>query len=328
MQNHPKTALVIGATGSIGGEVAAALLARGWRVRGLNRDPKRAARETVGLDTIEWVRGDAMVAADVTAAAAGAQVIFHGANPPGYANWAKLVPPMLEAVIAAAKATGARIAFPGNVYNFDPAAGPVFTEASPQSPRTRKGAIRVQLERRLAAAADDGVRTLIVRAGDFFGPVSETSWLTEGWVKKGKPLRAVTLPGPAEVAHDWAYLPDFAESFVRLIEREADLPGFAVFHHRGHVLTGAELAAALDGVAGRRLARHHLPWLAIAAASPFVETLREMLEMRYLWEAPVVMDNAKLVGFLGEEPHTPLDQALRTTLEGQGCLETTGSKAA
>jgi len=34
-------ALVIGATGSIGGEVAAALLAQGWHVRGLNRTANR-----------------------------------------------------------------------------------------------------------------------------------------------------------------------------------------------------------------------------------------------------------------------------------------------
>ncbi len=324
----PKTALVIGATGSIGGEVAAALLARGWQVRALNRDPQRAAREAVGLDRVEWVKGDAMVAADVTAAAEGVQVIFHGANPPGYSNWARLVPAMLESVIAAARATGARIAFPGNIYNYGPDAWPLVSETSPQHPKTRKGAIRVQLEARLAAGAAEGVRSLTVRAGDFFGPVSDTSWLTEGWVKKGKPIRAVTLPGPATVTHDWAYLPDFAESFVRLIEREAELPAFAVFNHRGHVLTGAELVAALERVAGRKLARHSLPWLAMAAVSPFVEMLREMLEMRYLWENDVLLDNARLAAFLGEEPHTPLDQALRTALEGQGCLEPAQAKAA
>ena len=324
----PKTALVIGATGSIGGEVAAALLARGWQVRALNRDPQRAAREAVGLDRVEWVKGDAMVAADVTAAAEGVQVIFHGANPPGYSNWARLVPAMLESVIAAARATGARIAFPGNVYNYGSDAWPRISETSPQHPKTRKGAIRVQLEARLAAGAAEGVRSLTVRAGDFFGPVSDTSWLTEGWVKKGKPIRAVTLPGPATVTHDWAYLPDFAESFVRLIEREAELPAFAVFNHRGHVLTGAELVAALERVAGRKLARHSLPWLAMAAVSPFVEMLREMLEMRYLWENDVLLDNARLAAFLGEEPHTPLDQALRTALEGQGCLEPAQAKAA
>ena len=313
-------ALVIGATGSIGGEVARALLARGWRVRGLNRDPARAAK--TGPEGIDWIRGDAMIEADVVAAAEGAAIIVHGANPPGYSNWARLLPAMMDSTIAAARASGARVVLPGNVYNYGPDAWPRFTETSPQNPKTRKGAIRVAMERRLEAAATEGVRSLVVRAGDFFGPRSGSSWLTEGWVQKGKPLKAISLPGPAGVTHAWAYLPDFAESIVRLAEMEADLPAFAVFNHGGHQLTAGEMADALDRVAGRKLTRKTLPWFAMAVASPFVEMLREMLEMRYLWDHEVLPDNAKLVATLGEEPHTPLDQALRTALEGQGCLET------
>ena len=288
-----------------------------------NRNPDRARAE--GPDGLDWVRGDAMIPADVVAAAEGARIIVHAANPPGYANWAKLVPGMLDSSIAAARATGARIVLPGNVYNFGPDAWPRFTETSPQNPKTRKGAIRVAAERRLEQS---GVRSLIVRAGDFFGPRSGSSWLTEGWVQKGKPLKAVTLPGPAEITHAWAYLPDFAESIVRLAEREADLPTFAVFNHGGHQLTGGQMADALDRIAGRKLARRSLPWFAMAAASPFVEMLREMLEMRYLWNHEVLPDNAKLVATLGEEPHTPLDQALQIALQGQGCLEKPHQKAA
>ena len=42
--------------------------------------------------------------------------------------------------------------------------------------------------------------------------------------------------------------------------------------------------------------------------------------MRYLWREPLRLDNARLVAFLGAEPHTPLDEAVRETLEGLGCL--------
>uniref|UniRef100_UPI0013DAC73E SDR family NAD(P)-dependent oxidoreductase n=1 Tax=Stenotrophomonas maltophilia TaxID=40324 RepID=UPI0013DAC73E len=40
---HEKTALVLGATGGIGGEVARLLVARGWQVRALNRNPAQLA---------------------------------------------------------------------------------------------------------------------------------------------------------------------------------------------------------------------------------------------------------------------------------------------
>jgi len=43
--------------------------------------------------------------------------------------------------------------------------------------------------------------------------------------------------------------------------------------------------------------------------------------MRYLWKVPVKLDNRKLIAFLGEEPHTPTQEALRLTLEGLGCLD-------
>jgi len=139
-----KTALVIGATGGIGGAVAERLLADGWRVRALNRNPE-AARRTMARPGLEWVQGDAMVEAGVVAAAEGADLVVHGANPPGYKNWAGLQLPMLNASIAAAKAAGARLIFPGTVYNYGPDAFPVLREDSPQTPATRKGAIRVQM---------------------------------------------------------------------------------------------------------------------------------------------------------------------------------------
>ena len=54
-----------------------------------------------------------------------------------------------------------------------------------------------------------------------------------------------------------------------------------------------------------------MPWLIMRLASPFVPFLREVMEMRYLWQVPVRLDNAKLVATLGSEPHTPIEEAVR-----------------
>jgi nucleoside-diphosphate-sugar epimerase len=303
------------------------LVAEGWRVRALNRDPETARRRS-GRADLEWVKGDAMVEAEVLAAVEGADLLVHGANPPGYRNWAGLQMPMLRSSIAAARAAGARLVFPGTVYNYGPDAFPTLTEKSPQNPITRKGAIRAGMEQALRTAADDGLKVLIVRAGDFFGPGATTnSWLGSGLVKAGRPLAAVTYPGPLEVAHGWAYLPDVAETMVRLAQRD-DLGAFETFHMRGHAVTGDELVAALSRVAGRKLPVSRLPWFAIRGLAPFNETFREMLEMRYLWEAPVLMDNAKLVARLGEEPHTAIDEALAAALDGLGALPRATAQAA
>lgn len=321
MTNH-RTALVLGATGGIGSEVALTLLRRGWHVRALHRRPEHAANQHAKLGPVEWVAGDAMQAGDVIAAAKGARVIVHAVNPPGYRNWRGLAVPMLESTLAAAKASGARIVFPGTVYNFGPDAFPLLCERSPQNPLTRKGKIRLEMEQRLQAVGRDGVRTLIVRAGDFFGPQAGNNWFAQGLIKPGKPVRSIAYPGSADVGHAWAYLPDVAKTMVELLAREAELADFEVFHFGGHWFDeGIEMARAIQRVAGKPCpAIRRFPWLAVYAASPVVTVFREMLEMRYLWQQPVRLDNAKLVAFLGAEPHTPIDAALRTTLVGLGCL--------
>ena len=318
-----KTILIIGATGGIGSETARALLARGWTVRGLTRDPEVAARRFAELGNITWLRGDAMNQAEVVAAASGVDAVMHAANPPGYRNWQGLALPMLESSIAAAKAASARLVFPGTVYNFGPEVLPTVAESAPQRPRTRKGAIRVAMEQRLERASRDGVPVLIVRAGDFFGASCTTnSWFNQGMIKPGKPLRSVSYPGQRNVGHDWAYLPDLAETFAALLERADELSPFEVFHFQGHWFErGVEFAEATQRVAGAPSSRiRGFPWPLLYLAAPFMETLRETLEMRYLWQEPLRLDNRKLVQFLGQEPHTPLDLALRTTLESLGCL--------
>jgi nucleoside-diphosphate-sugar epimerase len=235
---------------------------------------------------------------------------------------------MRLAPCAAARASGARIVFPGTVYNFGPDAFPSLTEASPQSPLTRKGAIRVGMEQALLQASKEGVKVLIVRAGDFFGPKPGNNWLSQGLVKPGKPIAAVSYPGPLAIPHAWAYLPDVAETMVRLATNGDSLADFEVFHMRGQALTGEALVEALSEAAGRRLAVHRLPWIAVKAMSPFNETMREMLEMRYLWERPVLLDNAKLLARLGEEPRTPIVTALKAALAGMAALPRPAMKLA
>ncbi len=50
------------------------------------------------------------------------------------------------------------------------------------------------MERRLFAASNNGARVLIVRAGDFFGPQAGNNWFSQGLVKPGKPVSAVSYP--------------------------------------------------------------------------------------------------------------------------------------
>ena len=317
-----KQALVLGASGGIGGEVVRGLRRRGWQVRALHRTADRMA----GRDGLDWVAGDAMVPDSVAAAAAGADLIVHAVNPPGYRNWETLVLPMLDSSIAAARASGARILLTGTVYNYGPDAGDVLDETAPQNPVTRKGAIRAEMERRLAGS---GLPVLVLRAGDFFGPLAGNNWFAQGLVKPGRPVTAIANPGAPGVGHQWAYLPDVAETMLRLVET-VPAAGFQTFHMADHWdATGTGMAEAIRRVLGRPdLPVRRFPWRLVRLAAPVVPLFRELVEMRYLWQQPLQMTNAKLVAAIGAEPHTPLDVAVRDTLAGLGCLPAGAAGAA
>lgn len=315
--------LVLGATGGIGGEVARQLRDAGWDVRALGRRAPEVARREDGM---LWMRGDALVREDVVKAAAGCAVIVHAVNPPGYRGWAEQVLPMLDNTLAAARASGASVVLPGTVYNFGPDTFPVISEDAPQRPATRKGAIRAEMERRLEQASRAGTRVLIVRAGDFFGPRSGNNWFSMGLVEAARPVTRIRAPGRPGVGHQWSYLPDVARTIVALLARRDSLDAFARFHMAGHWdADGTRMIDAIRRVVARRTGGtprvSRFPWWLVTLAAPFVTTLRELREMRYLWEVPLRMDNARLVATLGDEPHTPLEDAVEATLAGMGNLE-------
>jgi len=313
--------LILGATGGIGGETARQLIREDWEVRAL----KRGGNRSVHTDDIQWIRGDALDREHVNAAATDCSVIVHAVNPPGYRNWQHLVLPMLRNTISAAEQNSSLIVLPGTVYNYGPDAFPLLREDAQQRPVTKKGAIRVQMEKELEAYSQRGGRVLIVRAGDFFGPHAGNNWFSQGLIKPGRLPKVISNPGTPDTGHQWAYLPDIAKTISALLARHEELDPFARFHMQGHWdPDGREMARAIQRITahyGSAAKIQPFPWWFMYMAAPFNATLRELLEMRYLWRQSARLDNTKLVTFLGTEPHTPLDEAVHMTLQGLGCIE-------
>lgn len=313
--------LVLGATGGIGGEVARQLRDAGWQVQALQRGLTQSSETREG---ILYLRGNALNRADVMHAARGCCVLVHAVNPPGYRRWSEWVLPMIDNTIAAALKEGATIVLPGTVYNYGPDAFPLLTEDAPQRPLTRKGKIRVELEQRLLAATKQGARAIVLRAGDFFGAQTANSWFSQGIIKPGQAVKRINLPGDPGVGHQWSYLPDVAQTMVQLLNVRERLAPFSSFHMAGHWdADGSQMAAAIARCVeqnGGQAKQRAFPWWLMRLASPFVVTLRELMEMRYLWQQPLRMDNRRLLAVLGTEPHTPLALAVEATLKGLGCL--------
>jgi hypothetical protein len=88
------------------------------------------------------------------------------------------------------------------------------------------------MERRLQARAARA-RVLIVRAGDFFGPKAGNNWFSQGLVKPGRPVKAVSYP--ASAARPPMVLPaGRGAHHGRVAGAARRLEPFARFHMAGH----------------------------------------------------------------------------------------------
>lgn len=299
--------LVLGANGRIGRTLVDAFKAAGWAVRAQVRRPPSTPMP-VGVETVTC---DALDTAALSRAAAGVDVIVNALNP-DYTKWDAQVPPLAASVLAAARASGALLMLPGNVYNFGSELPPVLSESTPEVGNTPKARIRIALEQQMRDAAREGLRSVVIRAGDFFGAGSG-SWF-DLVMTKDLARGRVVLPGPADVSHAWAYLPDLARVFVAVAEQRARLAPCASLHYAGLNVTGADWVAALERVRGRRLRVRQLPWWLLRLGAPFVPMLGALCEMRYLWRRAHRLDDTRLRALIGEPPATGLDVALSTMI--------------
>lgn len=306
----PSTVLILGAAGRVGRVLVSAFADAGWNVRAQARKTLPAA--LVNHPHVQAVRCDATDVAALTAAAQGARTIVNALNPL-YTEWERLALPLADAALAVAKTSGALLMQPGNVYNFGRELPPLLTPATPERGDVPKARIRIDMEARMAAAASDGVDSVVIRAGDFFGGPGTGTWFDMALTPKLTKGR-ITYPGNPRIAHAWAYLPDLAQTFVRVAEKRAQLRGHHRLHFAGHTLSGEDLKWALEAQTGRTLRLGKLPWPIIRIAAPFMPMWRELLVMRYLWERPHALDDSALRALIGPVPHTPLPQALRAAL--------------
>ena len=304
----PGKIIILGAKGRFGRAAVDAFLVAGWRVRAF----ARSWENEVGTTDIELIAGDAFDASALASAAKGCAVIVNGLNPP-YPRWKRDLPRLTASVIQAAKASGATVMIPGNVYNYGAGMPARLGEETPHAPTTRKGRLREEMEQAYASAGDDGVRTIILRAGDFIEREKTGNWF-DSYIAANVAKERVIYPGPLDRVHAWAYLPDMARAMVGLAEQRAAFAVFERFGFPGYGLTGQGLVELMERACGHTLKVKRLPWPMIRFLGLVMPQLREVAEMAYLWRTPHTIDGAKLAAALPDFRATPLEDAIADAL--------------
>lgn len=281
-----QTALILGASGRFGRNAAEQFAVAGWAVRKFDR-----SRD------------------DLMEAARGADVIVNGWNP-AYTDWASQVPDLHAKVIKAARQTGATVILPGNVYVFGENTPAPWTATSDHRAENPLGRIRIRMEK---AYRQSGVRTILLRGGDFIDTRNSGNWFDQVLTKslaKGR----FTYPGNPEIPHAWAYLPDYCRAIVQLAERREALPGFTDIPFPGYTMSGREMTELLDRISPGHVRLKQMSWLPLILARPFWRMAGCLLEMRYLWNTPHWLDRTTFDQILPGFQNTPVREALASAV--------------
>jgi nucleoside-diphosphate-sugar epimerase len=304
-----RTYLVTGATGSLGSAVVRRL--KGQDIRVLVRDAElfQEMFPDVGAEVHE---GDLSEQEDIDRAIDDADTVFHCAGLP-YVEWGSLIGHTIRLIKAAEEEVKVvDIVFPGNVHVYgDVGPGPV-TEDQPHDPGTRKGDIRMNLERRLREANAGGeCRTAVARFPDLFGPGVHSRCQERVFpaVLRGE---AVTWPGDLDAPRQFLYVDDAADAMVRLAA--TDEAWGEAWHFPGPGTTTARefITLAFDTAGSEPTIRSS--GRASMSLSLSKEDRLEQ-ELYYLFERPVLLDGSKWARAFGEPDPTPYASGLRRTVE-------------
>ena len=293
-----KKIVILGAKGRFGRATTKAFLDAGWHVTAVAR--KWENHNDSGK--LKHVEADGMELASVEAACRGHKFILNALNPI-YPKWERELPIQTRNILSVAKTNRATILIPGNVYNYGTTIPALVTEETPHVPDTKKGRLRIEMETAYRDAQKDGVRTIILRGGDFIEGKATGNWFEDhitNKVHKG----IITYPGPTEIDHTWAYLPDMARAMVGLTEKADQLSSFEEFCFSGFTLSGQDIADHIERVSGQTITIKRFPWMLARIAGLFSPMIREVMEMRYLWQRPHRLDGSKLASVLPEFQET------------------------
>jgi len=211
--------LVTGAAGFIGRSIAAALLARGETVRGVDNFITGKRENLIGLEAMEFVTGDLADPAVCARVCAGVEIVFHEAalasvprsveNP--VATNVACVDATLNVLVAARAAGVRRVVYAGSSSAYGDSATLPKHEGMVPNPISPYAVAKLAGEHYLRSFTRVyGLETVVLRYFNVFGPYQDPTSHYSGVLAifcqrmlKGEP---VTIHGDGEQSRDFTYI--------------------------------------------------------------------------------------------------------------------------
>ena len=223
-----------GATGYIGSAVARALVRQGHTLIALTRSAEsetKLAALSNAMDC-EFIRGDALNATSIRRGAEKADGVIHAASP-GNETYAAADNNAIGTVIETLAGSGRPFIYTSGIAVHGSTRGKVVDETAPYDPSPMV-AFRVDCERRVKAAAERGVRSVVLSPAFVYGLRGGIAAL---WFESARDYGIVRYVGDGANRWTTVHVEDLADLYLR-------------------ALTGAKAGSAYFGAAGPAVRVH------------------------------------------------------------------------
>lgn len=223
-----------GATGYIGSAVARTLAKHGHTLLALTRSAESETKLVALSDAIdfEFVRGDVLHPASILRGAEKADGVIHAASP-GNETYAAADDNVITTVIDVLAGSGRPFLYTSGIAVHGSTGGKIVDETAPYDP-SPVVAFRVDCERRVKAAADRGVRSVVLSPGYVYGRGGGIPAL---WFESARDYGIVRYVGDGSNHWTTVHVEDLADLYLR-------------------ALTGASAGSAYFGAAGKAVRVH------------------------------------------------------------------------
>jgi nucleoside-diphosphate-sugar epimerase len=304
---------IFGAAGAIGSAVGAELNRRGIPFRAVGRGRQKLEQSFGKMTHAEIFPADLSEARSAGAAARGVDTIVYCVGLPYPSH--HLHPVLIRTTVEAAKLVGVpRLVLPSSVYSYGVPRASSVPETHPRQPHTRKGQFRKEQEDIvLQAHAAGAFQAMIVRLPDFYGPDSDIG-LANPMFRAALAGKTANWVGPVNTLHEFVYTPDTGPVIADLMSRD-DTWGEAWNFGGPATINSMDFITRIYRALGRAPKYRTVGAGMLKLLGWFNPTMREVVEMLYLQETPVILDDSKLRAKLPAIHKTPYDEGIRLTLD-------------
>ncbi|MFZ6664671.1 NAD-dependent epimerase/dehydratase family protein [Peijinzhouia sedimentorum] len=302
---------ILGAGGTIGIELAKALINYTHEIRLVSRNPKKVN------ETDELYKADILNADELKQAISGSEVVYVTVGfEYSIKIWRQNWPKFIQNLLTICENEGCKLVFFDNVYMYDKSSLNPMTEETLINPSSKKGEVRAEIAQIILDKIKSGrIKALIARSADFYGPaIDKTSLLTETVFKPLSQGKTANWMAGDHFKHSFTFTPDAGKATALLGNTEKAYGQVWHLPTASNPLTGKEWVEAIANQMKVKPKYRVVSKFMVQLIGLFVPVMKESVEMLYQYDRDYIFDSSKFQKEFGMEPTSYMD-GIKTIVE-------------